>query len=193
MEYFSGVQPDLISGKSLKDLNTTLLKPVPNIQPVWKENVSGFYNNYVAPNVFPIIMIVLVGIFLLIKYIMKNEKEHFNPSKPIKKQKNRNHYVDGKNDIHYDESEYPYMDIVDEVDYDDNDLGDGYDEKQDIYDDRQRYSGIYDQWSGQQDTSIAHPYGYDDNFVSSSADAIRMGTSENRKSIDELAKIMFGK
>lgn len=83
-KYFSGSFPELISGSRLKNLNSTLkydhIKPTNLIN-----NFSSFFNNYILPNLFVIILFSLIIFFLFIKYILKKKKdklEQFNPPDP---------------------------------------------------------------------------------------------------------------
>ena len=79
---FIGIKPDLVNQKLLKDIEMKL--NVDNDY-VFSENpdnlvtvVGGFYTNFVEPNLFPIIVISLLLIYLTIKYIIKVDKEEKN-------------------------------------------------------------------------------------------------------------------
>lgn len=76
---FIGIKPDLVSQKLLKDIEMKL-----NVDDdyIFSENpdnlvtaVGGFYKNFVEPNLFPIIVISLLLIYLAIKYVIKVDKE----------------------------------------------------------------------------------------------------------------------
>ena len=56
----------------------------------WQNNMGHFYTNYVQPNLFPIIVIALMAIYLAIRYILKEnktkrKKKKFVESKNIEK------------------------------------------------------------------------------------------------------------
>ena len=73
-------RPELISKKAFKNINKVFQigqngqvgdsGKVGNIQvvPEWGTNLNNFYVNYVQPNIFPIIVMILIIIFLSIKY-----------------------------------------------------------------------------------------------------------------------------
>lgn len=101
MDFFSGKQPDLISAQTMKELTKTL-EPAGE-QKVkfvhWTDGLSGFYEKFIEPNMFAIIVLIFVGIFLFVRYLMKKDRvkkekfTNFNPSKKLNKQKNYGYYV----------------------------------------------------------------------------------------------------
>lgn len=67
---YSNSKPQLVSNKLLKQLGKTF--KVTNVeQTQWKDSMGNFYEDYVRPNLFAIIVFVLLAIFLAIKYALK--------------------------------------------------------------------------------------------------------------------------
>jgi len=183
MDFFSGTQPAIVSEKTINKIS----KPIDPIKQItivsWSDNLSGFYENYIKPNMFPLVIFILVGIILFIKYIMKYDKDEkkkekfvsFNPNKKLNKQKNYTYYVGNdvpvninkkltsKNDLDpYIEDTYP-----DDYDENENDLNNNYEK---------------DQYQARKD------------YIPTTVDVMREGvqTISNKQAIDDLAKIMFG-
>ena len=73
---FDGSKPNLISSRTLKDIETKLNVPdnVDNSSKVLN-GIGNFYNEYIVPNFFPIIVISLFIIYLIIRYILKRDRE----------------------------------------------------------------------------------------------------------------------
>jgi hypothetical protein len=161
MDYFSGANPDLISNKCLKELNTSLIKPTVVEYPTLTSNLSGFYTDYIRPNIFPIIVFVLISVYLFIKYVLKRDKDENEdtPSKSTKKHKH-NHSSNRSNINLIEERDLPYEDIMDK-----------YDENQQ-----------YDEYVDERDN-------YNDEIVSSNPSGAFEEPS--RRSIDDLAKMIF--
>jgi hypothetical protein len=184
MDFFSGTQPAIVSEKTINKIS----KPIDPIKQItivsWSDNLSGFFENYIKPNMFPLIIFILVGIVLFIKYIMKYDKDEkkkenflsFNPNKKLNKQKNYSYYLGNdvpvninnnlisKNDLD------PYIEDTYMDNYDDNDLNDNYN------------NFDKDQYQAKKD------------YIPTSVDVMREGTQiiNNKQAIDDLAKIMFG-
>jgi|694.fasta_scaffold103803_4 hypothetical protein len=190
MDFFSGTQPAIVSEKTINKIS----KPIDPIKQItivsWSDNLSGFYENYIKPNMFPLIIFILVGIFLFIKYVMKYDKDEkkketfasFNPNKRLNKQKNFAYYVGNdvpvninkkltsKNEIDpYIEDTYP------EEDYNENE------NDYDNYDNENNYNEM-DQYQSKK------------GYIPTTVDVMREGiqTVSNKEAIDDLAKIMFG-
>lgn len=75
MDTFNGSKPNLISSKTLKDIELDL--DVIHIDD--NNNVinglSSFYNNYISQNLFPLIIIGFLALYLTIKYILKRDRD----------------------------------------------------------------------------------------------------------------------
>lgn len=68
------IKPELVSSKTIKKLTKLIQQPVDK-EPTWKENLAYFYSDYIRPNLFALIVMVLVAIFLSIKYLLKQEAD----------------------------------------------------------------------------------------------------------------------
>lgn len=83
LEPFEGVQPNLISKKILNEIENKINTPIINNNYVIK-GIGSFYNEYILPNMFPLIMLSILCIYLVIKYILKKDKEQKKQKKQVK-------------------------------------------------------------------------------------------------------------
>lgn len=84
MDTFDGSVPNLVSSKTLKDIESRLdnsLTHTPSSNKVIN-GLGEFYSNYISPNLFPLIVIGLLVLYLTIKYIIKRDKEEKNMKDP---------------------------------------------------------------------------------------------------------------
>jgi len=199
MEYFSGTIPELISSKTIKNISKTLQTGGDISPPSWTENVVTFYQNYIQPNLFPIIVLIIISVYLFIMYVLKRDKdETFDASVQVTKQPKVAEPAVDNIPVQYNGKLTNRKDIIktlseedrkalDTIPLDDNnDMGD-VDEiyysnpKRRKLDDREVYTGIYNDWNGENQ----------EDYVRTTGDAIMYGTDNNRKSLDELAQMMF--
>lgn len=76
IDTFDGSIPNLVSSKTLKDIETKLNVPDSNDNGNRMINgIGAFYTEYIAPNLFPLIVISLLIIYLTIKYVLKRDRE----------------------------------------------------------------------------------------------------------------------
>jgi len=75
MDSFDGSVPNLISKRTLEDIDSYLNIPYKDSENKVINGLGAFYNNYISPNLFPIIVITLLIIYLTIKYILKRDRE----------------------------------------------------------------------------------------------------------------------
>lgn len=75
MEPFNGNTPNLINNKILKDIELDLDVPFEEKSNNMINGIGSFYSNYVEPNLFPLIVISLLALYLTIKYIIKRDRE----------------------------------------------------------------------------------------------------------------------
>ena len=91
MNFYSNTKPELVSSKLLHNMEKIFGNYTNNITDnTWQNNMGHFYTNYVQPNLFPIIVIALMAIYLAIRYILKEnktkrKKKKFVESKNIEK------------------------------------------------------------------------------------------------------------
>lgn len=74
MDIFSKSKPDLINHKTIRQISK-IFQTTGKQEPSWKDNMCHFYINYIQPNLFPLIVILLITIFLSIRYLLKQEYE----------------------------------------------------------------------------------------------------------------------
>ena len=79
MDTFDGSEPNLISSKTLADIESKLNNAFDtNDSDNGNRVINGlgsFYTNYVTPNMFPLIVIALLIFYLVIRYILKKDRE----------------------------------------------------------------------------------------------------------------------
>lgn len=70
---YSNTKPQLVSNKILKQLGKTF--KVTNVeQTQWTDSVGNFYEDYVRPNLFALIVFVLLALFLTMRYVLKADE-----------------------------------------------------------------------------------------------------------------------
>lgn len=187
-DFFSQTNPDLINTKSLSDLNKIIIsdtvpqKTMSNLS----ENLISFYKKYIQANILPIIIIISFVTFIIYRYMTHSEK--FDPNKSISEPQNLLEQSDILNDQVKNENKLNIQNI-DEILNDDS-----------LYDDivikpnpnfREVYTGTKNKWDGAQDDEMEHPLGYDNNFISTTADSIGAFASRNKESINLASKMLF--
>lgn len=75
MDTFDGSKPNLINSKLLKDIESKLNIPNKNDETKIINGISFFYKNFIEPNMFFIIVILLFIFYLTIRYILKQDKD----------------------------------------------------------------------------------------------------------------------
>lgn len=75
MDPFTGPKPNLISKRTIRDFETQINQPFDKDEPKILDGIGSFYSNYVQPNMFPLIVISLLIIYITIKYILKKDRE----------------------------------------------------------------------------------------------------------------------
>ena len=166
MDTFDGSKPNLISSKTIKELESKL-----NDLPVYNDSnkifngLETFYENYIMPNMFPLIVITLLILYLIIKYILKKDRDEKEDIKHVSK----------KNVINIHAKDYKKYDISDMI-------SDEYllTEDKDIEKDR---DSIVDDYSEVDYPDVEYP---DSDY---SDEKIEI----NNNDIDKAANIIFGK
>lgn len=74
MDFFSGSNPNLISNKSLKNMEKLIKVNNPVQEISITDTFGSFYGNFIEPNLFIIGIIVILILFLLYKYYTKEEQ-----------------------------------------------------------------------------------------------------------------------
>jgi hypothetical protein len=173
MNFFSGKQPDLISAQTMKELIKTLEpsreQKVKFVH--WTDGLSGFYEKFIEPNIFAIIALLCVFLFLFIKYLMKKDRikkeKNINLNLLKKLNKQENYHVPTNVPANYVEQEsyhdtYQHVEKEDKIIVDENEINYGDTPIDTLTEEMEQAVGFYGDVSG-----------------------------TTRKSIDELAKMMF--
>lgn len=85
MDTFAGDIPDLINGALIKDIETNLDNEYKTTSVT--ETMIAIYEDYVRPNLFPLIVFALLCLYLLIRYNLKQRGE--SSSKKTKQEANK--------------------------------------------------------------------------------------------------------
>ena len=78
------IAPRLVSKKTIKKLGKIFQKPIIN-EPTWRDNLLSFYTENIKPNLFAIIIFICIFVYLMIKYLLKKEKDEFVKKDKINK------------------------------------------------------------------------------------------------------------
>lgn len=70
--FFSGSMPNLVSDKVIKKI-TKIFKDAESVTVT--NHLSNFYDNYIKPNLFALLMFVTLALFLTVKYFVKKYKD----------------------------------------------------------------------------------------------------------------------
>ena len=111
MDVFSRSKPNLVNNKVLKHMNK-IFKTTGGTEPTWGDNLSHFYVNYIQPNLFPLIILVIISVFLTIRYFLKqNKTKHKKKSKH--RERNGNKYKIKYENINMYDHFAPYLENID--------------------------------------------------------------------------------
>jgi hypothetical protein len=216
-DFFSGSKPDLISMKSMNDLVDIVVEGgnasgivkqgsdnINNLEQFIKNSskpspfdLKSIYQNYIKPNLLPLIIIVVfIGFFLFRYYSVKEEK--FNPAEPVDTQINRNSYVDINLPVLYEVEQINKLseeEMINKMKKKSKQFessppqinscqiaGDSGDEREEV---------IYgsNSWLNQQD-GIPNPF-FGNDYVTTTGDAINYASEKNKKSLDLAANMIF--
>jgi hypothetical protein len=220
-DFFSGSKPDLISMKSMNDLvnivvegginnlgagtadivtvgggsenNNNLNSLLQNINKPTVFNPKEIYQNYIKPNILPIIIILVFILFVIYRYFSVKE-EKFNPGEPIDIQTNRNSYVDVNIPVLYDIEKITQIsddEMINKIKKKSTPFENSPKINKDKKPEEDREEVIYgtNVWENPDD-GIPNPL-YDVDFVSSTASAVHFNNEYNRSSLDTAAKMIF--
>ena len=88
METFHGSKPDLVSKNMIKEIEDKLNVTHNDDNNKVIDGIGHFYSNYIRPNLFPLIVVGLLLLYLTIKYIMKKDREEREADPKTKSKKN---------------------------------------------------------------------------------------------------------
>lgn len=202
MNFFSGSQPNLVNNKTMKAINLSVLKNSEKV-PSLNTSMGNFYNNYIESNLFFVITFVIFCMFLIYKYMAKQntqdthdksegftEKEiyysdnikraTFNASIPVNEQTSYTNYIDDTvpmagNAIMrpVNNPEITYQPIT----YPANDR---------IY-----YTGTDNTYENALDSDMPHPFNWALDQNKTTGTAVKFMTSRNKSDIDESEKPQY--
>jgi len=81
MEFYSKTKPELVSSKIINNINK-MFGEYKGVN-TWQDNMGHFYTNYIQPNLFPIIIFVLLAVYLTMRYMLKETKKKVKKRKPV--------------------------------------------------------------------------------------------------------------
>lgn len=112
-QFFSGMRPNLINEKALKTINKILdNSEIP--PPTTGEHLFKLYDEYIKPNVFGILIIVIISLFLFIRYVIKKyndsdaqiDAEIENVDENVNKENNKNKENKEKRNVSSDDDQF---------------------------------------------------------------------------------------
>lgn len=102
-QFFSGTKPNLINEKALRSINKIFNDNVISQGETTGEHLWKLYNDYIKPNMFGLLVIIIISFFLFIRYIIKKYNEGEKISDDIDTEKYDLHNTDS-NDDDYDKN-----------------------------------------------------------------------------------------
>lgn len=188
MEFFSNSKPDLINKKTMRNIEKMLVIQNPVKELTVIDSFFSFYENYISPNIFVLILLIMFGMFLAYRYLAKQNKEledfrpALNPSIPIKDQQSFVHYLPD--------------DIPENV----NGVVTTYNELNpqklstavlpDIpkpWGHKEINVGFTNSYKNTDDSRIMQPFDWPDNLNSSTSSAVEYMVDKNRQNFDDLS------
>jgi hypothetical protein len=194
MEFFSNSKPDLINKKTIRTMEKMLVMVEPIKEPTVIDSFCSFYNNYISPNLFVLILLIIFCLFLTYKYFLKQSKEDeledfrpaFNPTLPTEEQNSFVHYL--PDDIPLNVADR----VVIRSEIEPPSLPPAVlpDIPKPWYS-REINTGLENSYEYQPDHIIPHPYDWPNNFVSSTSESVDYMTDKNKKNFNDLAQKIF--
>jgi len=194
-DFFSNTNPDLVSLKSLNELNDNVVvddavKKMSNLG----ETSINFYKKYIQPNIIPIIVLIIFIVFIVYRYMSKNQeetKEKFDPSKPIDDPKQT------KLELHETGRHHELDNIINNI-VEKNEIEEILNDDmiyEDLYkpenSDREVYTGTINKFKNDKTIKMDHPYDYDNDFIEMENTMLDFTTKQNKSKIDEASSLLF--
>jgi len=199
-DFFSNTNPDLISTKSINDLNEAVVVSDTGTQmKTLAGSCEGIYKTYIKPNLIPIIILVAFVSFMIYRYMTKKTsdefKEEFDPSKSINDntQKTLNlHETDNHHELDNVINNIIQKNEVEEILNDDSIYDMLYTpDKEKKLDERIQYGGTKNKFYNQKTIKMDHPYGYDNDFIEMENNMLDYATTQNKSKVDEASSMIF--
>jgi hypothetical protein len=191
MEFYSRSQPNMVSSKTIKNLEKLLggENQVDTPEMSFAKLFNNFYNDYLVPNGFVLSLLFLFCLFLLYRYMFKGSElfmPTFNPSIETKQQQSYVNYLPDNipvimgdkvvnyNDVHKKPKlKYKYPPMITNSE------------------DRDLYVGIENTYRDAEDQIFEQPLGFPKNFNTSTAESVDYMTDKNRQTLNEMSQIIF--
>lgn len=195
-DFFSNTNPDLISNKSINDLNDAIIvsDALKKSSTLTSSSIS-MYKKYIKPNLIPIIILICFLSFMIYKYMTKKieteKTENFDPNKSIndpKQYKLNLHETSNHHDLDNVINSIVLKNEIDEILNDDSLYDNLY--KPDI-NDRVEYTGTKNKFKNQKIIKTDHPLGYDDNFIEIDNNMLDFATTQNKSKVDIASSMLF--
>lgn len=192
MNFFSNSVPNLISKKSLKNIERMAHVSNPVKETTVGETLGYIYSTFIEPNLFVLILMFVFILFLLYKYyakeLDKNDVEKFratfNPNQQINTQ---NSYV------RYLPDEIPQ--IIDDKLVNRNDLEPPVIPPKEYppfvlnTNNRDVYTGTYNTYANSIDSNIPHPFDWPMDYNATTGSAVQFMSDRNKQNLNELNNI----
>jgi hypothetical protein len=178
---YSNSKPQLVSHKTLKQLGKTF--KVTNVEQIqWTESVGSFYEDYIQPNLFAIIVFMMLVLFLTIRYALKVDEK--KKKSRIRKLSKKIRYKTNHDDID--------IDFPDNFSYHNNSVYDGS-----IYPEYMLRDELIDNGNGNMLYKLQKEYEYNvENNDGSMSDQMMKDMYQTRTSkylFDEMSRVISGK
>jgi hypothetical protein len=193
--FFSNTNPDLISSKSIAELTKIVEKADPIKKASLSESTLSFYKKYIQPNLLPLIIVIIFITFMIYRYMTNSDKENkekFDPNKSV------NDPTQTELELSETDKHYEFDNVINEVvkDKEMNEILNDDSIYENLLDrnefnDREVFRGTHNQWDGEKDDEMEHPYGYDNRYIETTNNMVDFATKKNKSALDEAFNRMF--
>lgn len=200
-DFFSNTNPDLISTKSINDLNeAVVVSDTGTKMKTLAGSCGGIYKKYIKPNLIPIIILVAFLSFIIYRYMTKkstqpNSTEQFDPSKSINDKTQTTlelHETDKHHELDHVINNIIQKNETEEILNDESIYDMLYTpDKEKHVDDRIQYGGTKNKFKNQKTIKMDHPYGYDNDFIEMENNMLDFSTTQNKSKVDEASSMIF--
>lgn len=115
-QFFSGIKPNLINEKALKSIDKILNNTKNEVTITTGGHLVKIYEDYIRPNLFGILVVVVITVFLFIRYVLKQHSVNnpdINEESDIESISSKNTDID--NQV-YEKDNMDNMDNMDNID-----------------------------------------------------------------------------
>lgn len=196
-DFFSNTNPDLISNKSINDLNDAIIvSDALKKSSTLTTSTISVYNKYIRPNLIPIIILICFLSFMLYRYMTKkndsnNSIESFDPNKSISDptQTELNlHETPNHHELDNVINNIVQQNEIDEILNDDSIYDDLYKPDKN---DRIEYTGTKNKFKNRNTIKMDHPLGYENDFIEIENEMLDFTTNKNKSTVDIASSMVF--